>query len=77
MLFLIEYNREKGEIVSIRKFSDSEKNEAESARLQLELDRQRMGVKNEIVILDASDETGVRRTHRRYFESLEELAKAS
>jgi hypothetical protein len=74
MLFLIEYNRAKGEIVSMRKFSDSEKSEAESARLQLELDRQRMGVKDEIVILDAIDETGVRRTHRRYFEDLLELA---
>ena len=77
MLFLIEYNREKGEIVSMRRFDDSAKGEAEEARLQLELDRQRMGVNNEIVILDAINEAGVRRTHRRYFESLHELAKAS
>jgi hypothetical protein len=77
MLFLIEYNREKGEIASMRKFSDSEKSEAELARLQLELDRQRVGIKSEIVILDAIDEPSIRRTHRRYFESLEELAKAS
>jgi hypothetical protein len=77
MLFLIEYNREKGKIVTIRKFDESEKTEAEIARLELELDLRQIGVKHEVVILDAINEARVRRTHRRYFESLEELAKAS
>lgn len=77
MLFLIEYNREQGKIVSMRRFDDSEKREAESQRLQLELRLRQMNVKHEVVILDAGDEASVRRTHRRYFESLEELAKAS
>ena len=77
MLFLIEYNREKGEIVTIRNFDESEKTEAEAARLELELDLRRSRVKHEVVILDAINEAGVRRTHRRYFESLQELARAS
>jgi len=77
MLFLIEYDRERGEIVSLRKFSESEKNEAERARLELEVHLSRHGVKREVVILDAVSEKGVRQTHRRYFESLQELAKAS
>ena len=77
MLFLIEYNREKGEIVTIRKFDESEKTDAELARLDLELDLRRKGIRHELVILDAIDEARIRRTHRRYFESLEELAKAS
>ena len=77
MLFLIEYDREQGEIVSLRKFNKSRKKEAEQARLELELDLSRFGVKHEVVILDAVNEAHVRQTHRRYFESLDELASVT
>ena len=75
MIFLIEYERSKGRLLRFTAFKDSESGEAEAARLELELSLQREGVEHEIVILEAEDEQMLRRTHRRYFESVEELTK--
>jgi len=77
MLFLIEYDRDKGEVVSIRRFNTLHKSEADATRLNLELDLNRRGIEHEVVVLEASNEDALRRTHRRYFENLSELVKAS
>ena len=77
MLFLIEYDRESGKIVTFRSFDDSEREDAEHLRLEKELELNRRGVEREVVILEAPTEAAVRRTHRRYFESLRELVEAS
>ena len=76
MLFLIEYDRNQGEVIAIQQFSDSEKHTAESARLELELSLNRLGKEHEVVLLEAASEEALRRTHRRYFENLAELMKA-
>ena len=73
MLFLIEYDRSKGEIVTFRRFGDPESRTAEQARLEMELDLNRRGVEREVVILEAENEEALRRTHRRYFEDLAQL----
>lgn len=73
MFFLIEYNRKKGRIVSQRTFADSEWALANQERLELELDLNQRGVRHEVVILEADNEKTIRRTHRRYFETLSEL----
>ena len=77
MLFLIEYDRSLGEMITFRSFDDSEKGLAERTRLELELDLHRRGVEREVVILEATNEDAVRKTHRRYFETLEELLQPS
>ena len=77
MVFLIEYDRKRGEIVTIQPFADTQKLEADSMRLARELELNRSGIEHEIVILDAENEEALRRTHRRYFESLEDFARAS
>lgn len=76
MLFLIEYDRRRGELVTFKTFDDSERRKAEDARLEMELRLNREGVEHEVVILEAATEEAVRRTHRRYFESLRELMTA-
>ena len=76
MIFLIEYDRASGRIVSLRTFQDSAKAEAEKVRLDLEIELNRQGVEREVVALDAASEEALRRTHRRYFEDLSELVKA-
>lgn len=76
MLFLIGYDRRRGEIVTFKTFDDSERREAEDARLEMELELNWRGVEHEVVILEAATEEAVRRTHRRYFESLTELVTA-
>ena len=77
MLFLIEYDRNRGEIVGLQSFSESGRQAAESARLDLELQLNRLGKGHEVVVLEATSEAALRRTHRRYFEDLGQLVKAS
>ena len=77
MLFLIEYDRKQGEIVTLQTFDDADKLKAESKRLELELRLNRSGIEHEVVILEAQNDEALRRTHRRYFESLADLTKVS
>lgn len=77
MIFLIQYNREQGRIVQITSFADADRKLAYDKRLRLELDLSRKHIDDEVVILEAASEEAVRRTHRRYFEDLNELASPS
>lgn len=77
MIFLIEYDRSRGEIITFEQFDDSERRVAEDARLELEIRLNRDNVDHEVVLLEADSEEALRRTHRRYFESLAELATPS
>ncbi len=76
MIFLIEYDRRQGRIVTFKTFADSARQEAEDSRLQLELELNRHGTEREVVLLEAASEKALRRTHRRYFEDLAELANS-
>ena len=76
MLFLIEYDRSSGLIVNLSTFDDSDRKRAEDTRLETELDLNRRGVEREVVLLQAGSAEALRRTHRRYFETLSELARA-
>jgi hypothetical protein len=73
MLFLIEYARDEGRVVTFKTFKDEDWNTAQRVRLDLELDLNRRGVGHEVVLLEAENEAALRRTHRRYFENLREL----
>lgn len=73
MIFLIEYNRRQGRIVTFRSFEEAKRREAEESRLGIELDLNRKGIEHEVVLLDALDEDALRRTHRRYFEDLRQI----
>ncbi len=75
MVFLIEYNKRKGRIVTFREFDDSKRREAENARLEIELDLNRKGVDHEVVLLEAESEAALHRTHRRYFDDLRQMLK--
>lgn len=77
MLFLIEYDRSSGKLITFRSFEGVERAIAENERLELELDLNRRRVEHEVVILEAASEAAVRKTHRRYFETLEELLQPS
>ena len=73
MIFLIEYDRVRGRLVKIKPFSDSDRETAEESRLKLEIELNSKGIEHEVVLLEAASEEAVRRTHRRYFETLAEL----
>jgi hypothetical protein len=76
MIFLIEYDRSQGRIVTFETFDDSARQKAEDSRLQLELELNRRGTEREVVLLEAASEGALRRTHRRYFEDLSELVNS-
>ena len=77
MIFLIEYDRAAGHIVTLKTFEPSKRSAAEKARLDLEILLNQQGVEREVVVLEAASEEALRRTHRRYFEDINELVKAS
>jgi hypothetical protein len=56
VLFLIQHEREAGRIVSIQRFNDDQQAQADSVRLQLELDLVRRRQKHEVVVLEAAAE---------------------
>lgn len=74
MLFLVEYDRRRGEIVLFRSFASADRKVAEDCRLDLEIALSRHRVDHEVVLLEAASEEALRRTHRRYFEDLAALA---
>lgn len=74
MIFLIEYNRRRGKIINFESFDDKDWQRAEETRFEKELVLNRAGIEHEVVLLEAESEAALRRTHRRYFEDLEQLA---
>lgn len=77
MIFLIQYDRKAGQIVSIQRYADDQRSLAYRVRLELELDLVRRKKDDEVVVLDAATEADLRKTHRRYFEDLAGLANVS
>ena len=76
MIFLIEYDRKRGQMITFETFDASERQDAEDSRLEMELALNRRGIEREVVLLEASTEEALRRTHRRYFEDLAGLVKS-
>ena len=58
-------------------FGDVDRRKAEAERLVLELKSNRARTDQEIVLLEASSEAKIRKTHRRYFESAQNLLKSA
>ncbi len=77
MIFLIEYDRRRGRIISFKRFVDSDRQTAADARLRMELDLNKRGTDHEVVLLEASSEEALRRTHRRYFENPGQIVKST
>jgi len=77
MIFLIEYNRPEGRLVTLREFDESQRKEAQDARLGLELDLNRKGIDHEVVLLEAASIEALKRTHQCYFSDLIDILKSA
>ena len=77
MIFLIEYDRPSGRIVTFQSFDESSRELAANARLSLELRRNQQQVDREIVLLEAVSENALRQTHRRYFETARQIIESN
>jgi hypothetical protein len=76
-IFLVVYDRGAGELLSIEKFDDSQRNVAEAERLKAELDSVERKLGREVILLEAATEDDLRLTHARYFKNLSELVSSS
>lgn len=74
MIFLIQYNRANGRIVRFEEFQDAERETAANLRLEIELDLNRRGIEHDVLLLEALSQEALRRTHRRFFEDVSEIA---
>jgi hypothetical protein len=63
-LFLLTYDRKKGELLGIETFEPGEYEDANRAMLA----KERAHPHLEVVLLEAASEDQLRLTHRRYFE---------
>ena len=70
MIFLIEFDRKHAQLVSMKRFPNSARLDAQDARANMEFDAGLHSTGNEIVLLEADSEDTVRKTHRRYFEKI-------
>lgn len=71
MIFLIHYSRADRRLMSMEPFAD--RDEASQAKLHKELLLLTSGSSDEVVLLESDSEESLRKTHRRYFESLDAL----
>ena len=75
MIFLIKYQRSSGKVQELRQFKDTDREDAEDARLESELEL--LGDQNldyEVLLLEAETEAALRKTHSRYFKTAQEIA---
>ena len=77
MIFLVEYDLQKRHLVSMRCFADAQRTEAETARLERELQLHDQGTEREVVLLQAASEEELRRTHGRYFGDWSAILEAA
>jgi hypothetical protein len=76
MIFLLQYDRKKGAIRSLKRFDARERAQAQQERRDIELSLSKSRIPCEVVLLEASDESTLRRTHQRYFKSTRELIES-
>lgn len=73
MIFLLDYERASGVLISIREFDDAMRAAAEQSRLDLELSNLQRSATHEVILLEAATKADLKKTHRRYFENLGDL----
>lgn len=71
MIYYIEYSREQQKMLSFLPYPDSQRSEAQAHALKREIELSRLpgGLTLEIVMLEADNESTIRQTHSRYFDS--------
>jgi len=78
VIFLIHYDRPRGTIVKLERFSAQDRERAGNERLLIEIDLSRRGLQQqEVVLLEAENEGVLRKTHHRYFGNVQQIVTSS
>ncbi|MBI2432837.1 MAG: hypothetical protein HYV26_08205 [Candidatus Hydrogenedentes bacterium] len=75
MLFLLEYDKPTGSLLTFQRYGDSDTDwkQANDDLFQLELDLFRKGIDHEVVLLEAENEAALLVTHQRYFQDAQQI----
>jgi len=76
VIFLVEYDRPSGHLISIREFASNERAQASQERLDLEIRLLKESVIREVVLLESESLEDLQKTHRRYFRGVKEIANS-
>ena len=76
MIFLIDYDRKKGELRLFKQFRNDQRAEAQRERLDIELSLNGSRASREVVLLEANDERTLHQSHQRYFKTTREILEA-
>jgi hypothetical protein len=78
MIFLIDYDRNKGMLNDVKSFADHQRPEAQKERLHIELSARDavLSGKREVVLLEADDIGILHRTHQRYFQTPKDIVES-
>ena len=74
MIFLVTYDRQQGELRRLVEYDDADIDQANAERLKSEIESVN-DAEVEIVILRSDSKEELKRTHARYFKSLNELQR--
>jgi hypothetical protein len=76
VIFLIDYARRQGRILTFESFADDEWPRAQARRLEIELTLGESLLDREVVLLQAANEEALHLTHGRYFKDLAALVRS-
>jgi hypothetical protein len=76
MIFLVDYDRKKGELRSFKHFRNDQRAEAQRERLDIELSLDGSRASREVVLLEADDEQTLHQSHQRYFKTTREILES-
>lgn len=71
MIFVIEFDRAAYRRLRTERFDDARREAAAELRLAWEIEAAKADLDREVVILEAREESDLRQTHRRYFETVD------
>jgi hypothetical protein len=76
MIFLVDYDRKKGELRLFKQFRNDQRAEAQRERLDIELSLNGSRASREVVLLEADDEQTLHQSHQRYFKTTREILES-
>jgi hypothetical protein len=76
-LFLIVYDRDRASLSEMKEYDSSQRDAAEKDRFERELRLSNEGARYEIVLIETTDQRTLKKTHRRYFRSVRDIANTS
>jgi hypothetical protein len=70
MIFVIQFDQKEGRLKRLDTFTDADREKANRQRVEVEIELLKQNVFHEVVVLEAKSVEALKKTHRRYFDSI-------